>query len=284
MNKENISRLKLEGFINQRDKKYFSMRIIVVAGKISTEEMENILSIANKYGRGYISFTTRLSIEIPWIKEEDIQAVKKDIAKYNLQTGGTGKKIRPIVSCKGTICMHGLIDTQGIAKKLHESFFAYELPAKFKIGIVGCPNNCAKAQLNDIGIMGQKIPGFEKDECKLCGACASVCKVSAIEKTEKGIILNEEKCIGCGKCIEACKFNAMVTKNQGTAIFMGGKFGRKYRIGNRVHGIFQVNDLESIIQNVLKYFAQNASSGERFGDMIDRIGFEEVLKGCSIVE
>lgn len=26
--------------------------------------------------------------------------------------GGTGKKVRPLVSCKGTVCVHGLYDTQ----------------------------------------------------------------------------------------------------------------------------------------------------------------------------
>ncbi len=31
------------------------------------------------------------------------------------------------------------------------------LPAKFKIGVGGCPNNCIKPELNDIGVRGNRI-------------------------------------------------------------------------------------------------------------------------------
>ena len=33
------------------------------------------------------------------------------------------------------------------------------LPGKFKIGVGGCPNNCIKPNLNDIGIVGAVLPG-----------------------------------------------------------------------------------------------------------------------------
>ena len=33
------------------------------------------------------------------------------------------------------------------------------LPAKFKIGVGGCPNNCVKPTLNDIGIVGAVLLG-----------------------------------------------------------------------------------------------------------------------------
>lgn len=63
-------------------------------------------------------------------------------------TGGTGAKIRPIVACKGTTCVFGLLDSQGIAKRLHERYFEgwgnVALPHKFKIAVGGCPNNCVK--------------------------------------------------------------------------------------------------------------------------------------------
>ncbi|NMM64989.1 4Fe-4S binding protein [Clostridium sp. P21] len=276
MNKEQIAQLKLEGFINQRDTIYFTLRIIAVSGIMSSSEMEKVLSIANKYGRGYISFTTRLGIEIPWIKEEDIERVKEDLKAFNLKSGGTGKKVRPIVSCKGTVCTHGLIDTQGICSKLHEKFFAQDLPAKFKIGIVGCPNNCAKTQLNDLGFMGQRLPKFEESKCKACGACIKVCKSGALDKVDGKTKVYSEKCLGCGKCINACHFNAMETSKEGVAVFLGGKFGRKYKIGDKLHTIFKVDEMEEVTQKVLDYYTENGNSGERFGDMIDRIGIENI--------
>ena len=238
MNKEEIAALKLQGFINQRDTRYFSLRIIAKAGNMASSQMEKVLHIANKYGRGYIGFTTRLGIEIPWIKEEDIENVKKDLEEFGLVAGGTGKKVRPLVACKGTVCTHGLVDTQDVCSKLHEKYFTYKLPAKFKIGIVGCPNNCAKASLNDLGFMGQRVPRLEEDNCKGCGLCASACKADAIEKVDKKVKLHSEKCLGCGKCISACNFGAMVTEKEGVAVFLGGKFGRKYRLGDKLDYVF----------------------------------------------
>ena len=77
-------------------------------------------------------------------------------------TGGTGAKVRPVVSCKGTTCQYGLIDTFALSKKIHERFYVgyhdVVLPHKFKIAVGGCPNNCVKPNLNDMGIIGQRIP------------------------------------------------------------------------------------------------------------------------------
>lgn len=278
MNKEQIAELKLQGFINQRDTQYFSLRVVAQGGNMSSTDMENVLKIANKYGRGYIGFTTRLNIEIPWIKEEDIENVKKEVEASGLKIGGTGKKVRPIVACKGTVCTHGLIDTQGLCNKLHGKYFGYKLPAKFKIGIVGCPNNCAKASLNDIGFMGQKIPRFEKENCKVCGMCLSTCKAGAIEKFSDEILFHHEKCLGCGKCINVCKFNAIKKDKEGIAVFVGGKFGRNYRLGDKLNKIFSEEEVEAFIQKVLDYYNENASTGERFADMVNRLGVEKINK------
>ncbi|WP_416175910.1 4Fe-4S dicluster domain-containing protein [Clostridium sp.] len=278
MNKKRLQELKLDGFISQKNVGYFSLRIIAPAGKMSVEKMKYVNEIANKYGRGYISFTTRLSIEIPWIKEEDIENVKSDLKKCGLYSGGTGKIVRPIVACKGTVCPHGLIDTQGIAERLHKKYFATKLPSKLKIGIVGCPNNCAKASINDIGFMGQKIPKFQEENCKSCGLCVSVCKAGAITKEDGKIVRDAEKCVGCGKCINACHFGGMTTEKEGMQIFVGGKFGRKYRIGNRVNKIFSPEEAETIVEKITNYYVENANKGERIADMIDRIGFEELNK------
>ena len=34
-----------------------------------------------------------------------------------------------------------------------------KLPHKFKIAVGGCPNNCVKPDLNDLGVIGQRITG-----------------------------------------------------------------------------------------------------------------------------
>lgn len=49
-----------------------------------------------------------------------------------------------------------------------------------------------------------------KKQCMHClePACASVCPVAAITKTEKGpVVYDAEKCMGCRYCMAACPFN-----------------------------------------------------------------------------
>jgi dissimilatory sulfite reductase (desulfoviridin) alpha/beta subunit len=276
MNIKEISDLKLEGYLKQKQGEYFSVRILSRAGNMNSEQLDNISKVAKKYGKGYIGFTTRLCIEIPWIKFDNIVTVKAELKKYNLRTGGTGKRVRPLVACKGTVCIHGLVDTQDICGKLQDKFFAVELPSKLKIGIVGCPNNCAKANLNDIGFMGQRVPKYHENKCVGCGLCISGCKSEAITKLENKIKLDSNKCLGCGECIKVCPKEAITCEKEGVSAFLGGKFGRKYRLGNKIEKIFNVEDIEKITDAILKYYKNNGKSGERFSNTIERIGWEKV--------
>lgn len=276
MNKNTIAKLKGEAFLNQKDEKYFSVRILSSAGNMTSEQLLQIAELAKKYGRGYVGFTTRLCVEIPWVKEEDINNFKEELAAYGLKAGGTGKRVRPLVACKGTVCKHGIIDTQKLCNELHDKYFAMELPSKFKIGIVGCPNNCAKASLNDLGIMGQVIPNYNKEKCVSCGICTKVCREGALTKIDDEIIFNKEKCVNCGACIKQCRLGALTAEEQGVKIFIGGRFGRGYKLGESLDGIYSVEEAKVLCEKIINYYKENGNSGERFSKMIDRIGIEKV--------
>ena len=146
-----IAALKAQGILAQQQEGYFSIRILSRAGNFTAAEFQTLAEIAAKYGRGYLGETTRLAIEIPWIAYNDIDSVKSALTAGGLVYGGTGKKVRPLVACKGTVCQHGLYDTQKLCGICHDQFFGRDLHAKTKITFVGCPNNCAKANTNDIG-------------------------------------------------------------------------------------------------------------------------------------
>lgn len=277
MNKKEIIELKIQGYLQQQDKDYFSVRIISDAGNFAASQMIKIAEISEKYGRGTIGFTSRMCAEIPWIKYEDIESVKDEMNNAGLITGGTGLKVEPLLACKGTVCSYGLIDTQDLCRKLHAKYFAKDLPAKFKIGIVGCPNNCVKAPINDLGFMGQRIPKVLEDNCKGCQLCVKECPVKAIEKVDKIVKIDYDKCIHCGRCVKVCPFKAMVPEKDGVAVFLGGKFGRKYRIADRLEKIYSVEEAEEIADKVIDYYSKNGNPHERFSDTIDRIGLKNVL-------
>jgi dissimilatory sulfite reductase (desulfoviridin) alpha/beta subunit len=148
--------LKLQGFIRQKDKNHFVVRVKTQIGNVSSKQMAALSEIAREYGRGYVYLTNRMNIIIPWITREHLSEVRQLVENAGLVVGGTGPTVRPIVTCVGTICEHGLADTQLLGKLLDEKFSGKKLPAKLKIGITGCPNDCGKVEINDIGFMGQE--------------------------------------------------------------------------------------------------------------------------------
>ena len=265
------------GFLLQNDKEHYAVRFLSKAGNFTTQELNNINKIAEKYGRGYVGLTTRLQIEVPWIKDEDAENVIEEAKKLGLRHGGTGQKIRPLVACKGTVCLHGNIDTQEICRQLESKYFGTDTPHKCKIGIVGCANNCAKANINDIGVMGRIIPEFNLDNCVGCGICVQGCRQKALEVVDKKIIYNENLCVSCGECVRVCKTNAAIAKEKGAEIFVGGRFGRGIRIGDSLGKIFEEEKVVFVIDKIMEHYREIGNKGERISGVMDRVGKEKFI-------
>lgn len=281
---EEKSKLKGQGFIPQRDGKHFACRVITEDGNLNSNETRVLSDIAEKYGRGYMSYTTRLTVEIPWLTYEDIPKIKGELKDAGLEAGGTGPRVRPVVSCKGTVCVFGLLDTQELARKIHERFYKgyYNvlLPHKFKIGIGGCPNNCIKPDLNDFGIMGQRVPAYDEDLCLGCKKCSveEACRKGAAKVIDGKLHIDIEKCNNCGLCIDKCHFDSIECGKEGVKLFIGGKWGKVPKRGQMIEEIYSYDEAMNIIEKAVLYYRENGKTGERFGDMVDRIGFEEVSK------
>ncbi len=278
-------KLKDQGFIPQRDGEYFACRIITENGFFDSLHLRKVAEIANKYGKGEVCFTVRLTVEIPWIKYNDIDNVKKELATVGLYSGGTGNRVRPIVACKSLYCNYGFIDTKALAEKIHKmfylNFYNKKLPHKFKIAIGGCPNNCIKPELNDISIVGQRVPDINESNCKGCMKCEVIasCKIGALTLVDEKIKIDRSKCNNCGICIKAeCNFNAIGCSKEGVIVFVGGKWGKFSRIGDKLPGSYSINEALSIIKKAILYYSENGKTKERFGDMIDRIGKDIVIQ------
>ena len=265
---------KIPGCITQRDNEYRVIRLKVLAANISSEHMAIVSDVAKRYGRSYVSLTSRMGIEIPWVPAESFEAAVEELKEAGFTVGSTGPSVRAIVSCKGTVCRYGLEDTQEICRRLDEKYYGMKTPAKFKIGITGCPNNCIKTQLNDLGFMGQSVPEYNQELCIQCNACIEACKVNAISETDDGVEIDTSKCINCGSCIRVCPTEAITSKEKGLAVYLGGKFGRKYRIGERMNKIYDVDELVELTGKLLDFYKENADGKERFGDMLDRLNID----------
>lgn len=274
-----IKRVKSMGFLANNDGVHFSARIITENGVLSSRQLRNLSEASDKYGKGEVALTVRLTLEIPGIEFENIEALRSYIAKEGMITGGTGPNVRPVVACKGTVCKFGLFDTQAMAKEIHKNFFEkYNdviLPHKFKIAVGGCPNNCVKPDLNDFGIIGQLIPKYNDCICVKCKKCLveSTCPMGAAKFIDGTLSIDSEICNNCGRCVDKCHFGAMEKGMQGYKIYIGGRWGKSIRHGSLINKIFTKEEIMSILLKIILFFKENAFKGERFGSVIDRLGF-----------
>ena len=75
------SSLKKGGFMRQKQKGYFSLRLAVVGGNLTAENIKTIAEVAEKYGHGYVHMTSRQGVEIPFINFNDIEEVRGKLAE-----------------------------------------------------------------------------------------------------------------------------------------------------------------------------------------------------------
>ena len=276
-------RVKALGFLSNKGTDNFLGRIITVNGKITAAQQRCIAEAAEKFGNGIITFTTRMTIEVQGIPYDKIEDFRAYIAKEGLETGGTGAKIRPVVSCKGTTCRYGLLDSFGLSEEIHERFFKgyskVKLPHKFKIAVGGCPNNCVKPDLNDLGIIGQRIPVFHEDICKGCKKCAieKACPMGAAKVVDGIMKINQEICSHCGRCVGNCYFNALSDGTYGYKIYIGGRWGKKTAQGRPLGKIFtDKEEVLNVVEKAILLYREQGQAGERFAATIERLGFENV--------
>lgn len=281
---EDIKRVKGLGCL--QDKRYddiFNVRVITRNGKITADEQKKIAEAAERFGSGEVTMTTRLTLEIQGVPYDSIDDLREFLAEAGLETGGTGSKVRPVVSCKGTTCQYGLIDTFALSQKMHDLYFEgyhdVALPHKFKIAVGGCPNNCVKPDLNDLGIVGQRVPEIDLSKCRGCKVCQveKGCPVHVAQMEDGKIRIDSDACNHCGRCVGKCPFGAVNEFVSGYRIYIGGRWGKKVAQGHMLDKIFTSEDeVVEMAERAILFFRDEGLSGERFADTIDRLGFEYV--------
>ena len=279
---EEVARVKGLGCL--RDKTTadcFNIRVLTRNGHICAEEAAALAEAARRFGNGRLAFTTRLTVELQCIPYANIEPLRAFLAEQGLETGGTGPKVRPVVACKGTTCQYGLIDTFTLSEKIHERFYKgyhdVKLPHKFKIAVGGCPNNCVKPDLNDLGIVGQRVLKRDLEACRGCKKCQieTACPIK-IAHVEDGKLVSDG-CNNCGRCAGKCPFHVCDEYVDGYKVCIGGRWGKRVAQGQPLEMIFtSEEDVLAVVEKAILLFKEQGIAGERFADTISRLGFENV--------
>ncbi len=144
-----------KGVIIQRDKQTYAIAPHIPCGVVSPEILRKLADVSEKYQAAALKITSAARIAMVGIKEEDVDNVWADLG---MSPGAAiGLCVRSIKACPGTtFCKRGMQDSLTLGMKLDEKHHGLELPGKLKMGVSGCPNQCAETCIKDIGLVGMK--------------------------------------------------------------------------------------------------------------------------------
>ena len=144
-----------KGVIIQRDKVTYAVAPHIPCGVVSPDTLRKLADVAEKYNVSALKITSAARIAIVGLKEEDVDNVWKDLGMS--PGAGVGLCVRSIKACPGTtFCKRGMQDSLSMGMQLDGIYHGMELPSKFKLGVSGCPNQCAETCIKDIGLVGMK--------------------------------------------------------------------------------------------------------------------------------
>jgi dissimilatory sulfite reductase (desulfoviridin) alpha/beta subunit len=156
ISREEMQSLKAQAMMAENGGERFSVRISVTGGHLTAAQLHAISTLAERFGDGFVHLTTRQGVEIPHVPYENLDPLRAAIDEAGLRLAAMGKCVRSIIACPGSSCVHGQIDCQDLARRLHARVGARKgLPHKFKICLAGCLNGCTKPKENDLGIQGR---------------------------------------------------------------------------------------------------------------------------------
>lgn len=273
--KLDLIQLKKGGFLKQKQKDMFILRLRFPAGQCTDKQLIAIANIVKKYGKRVVHFSIRQEIELQWIDFRDFDKIKKELRAAGIKTGACGPRTRNVVGCTGNrLCKFGLLDSMGLAIEMDRFFFGKDVPKKFKISVSGCPNSCVKPQVNDIGFMGVVEPYVDLSLCTSCGLCEKVCVEKAIIMKDGFPTYNFDKCTLDGDCIRCCPVDAWKFKRTGFIVFVGGKIGRHPMFGYRIADFVNDDRAIELTRKSIEFYNKYGNKGERFGALINRIGLD----------
>ena len=164
-----LERFKWVGMYPQRQGgDAFMMRIKVPGGVMTAAQVREIGVAADAFAEGpdespvfgnrYADLTTRQDIQLHWIRIADVPRIWQRFWDVGLTTvQACGDSARNVCSCP----VSGIDEKEVIAAlPVAEAISAFftgnreyaNLPRKFKIAVTGCTEDCARVEINDIGL------------------------------------------------------------------------------------------------------------------------------------
>lgn len=124
-------------------------------GMTTPDELRAIADAAEKYNVPTVHVTGGQRIDLLGVRGEDLPAIWRDLNAAGMVSGHAyAKGLRTVKTCVGKDhCRFGTQDSTGLGIQLEKKLWGSWTPHKVKLGVSGCPRNCAEATCKDIGVI-----------------------------------------------------------------------------------------------------------------------------------
>ncbi|MEF9601203.1 nitrite reductase large subunit NirB [Paracoccus sp. PXZ] len=124
-------------------------------GVTTPSELRAIADAAEKYAVPMVKVTGGQRIDLLGVKKEDLPHMWADLNAAGLVSGHAySKGLRTVKTCVGSeFCRFGTQDSTGLGIRLEKLLWGSWTPHKVKLGVSGCPRNCAEATCKDVGVI-----------------------------------------------------------------------------------------------------------------------------------
>jgi nitrite reductase (NADH) large subunit len=124
-------------------------------GVTSPAELRRIADVAEKYKVKMVKVTGSQRIDLLGVNKSDLPAIWAELGMPSGQAYTKG--VRMVKTCVGTeFCRFGVQDAVNTGIELERRLENLYTPHKTKMGVTGCPRNCAEVTVKDIGLVGQE--------------------------------------------------------------------------------------------------------------------------------
>ena len=124
-------------------------------GVTTPAELRAIADVAEKFAVPTVKMTGGQRIDLLGVRKEQLPAIWADLNRAGLVSGHAyGKALRTVKTCVGSEwCRFGVQDSTRLGVRLEKLMWGSWTPHKVKLGVSGCPRNCAEATIKDIGVV-----------------------------------------------------------------------------------------------------------------------------------
>ncbi|MFT7596307.1 MAG: nitrite reductase (NADH) large subunit [Paracoccaceae bacterium] len=124
-------------------------------GITTANELRAIADAADKYNVPTVKVTGGQRVDLLGVRKEDLPEIWADLNDAGLVSGHAySKGLRTVKTCVGTDhCRFGTQDSTGFGIKIEKRMWGSWTPHKVKMGVSGCPRNCAESTCKDVGVI-----------------------------------------------------------------------------------------------------------------------------------